>query len=94
MNKATKPKREVVRIGKKAAVNLIHTSRGAVAVTAATENNENRVFQFNGGTAKDAGLGNLTIKDRTIKEGDALRTINTKNIKEVKAGGKTYKVNR
>ena len=81
-----------IRIGKKKALEVINTSKGAMSVVAKTENNESRKFQFNAGTAKPDGIGNLIVKDRTIKDGNATRSFTIKNIKEIKGGGKFYKV--
>lgn len=85
----TKPLTRSIRIGKNKAVEIIKNAKGALSVISKTKNKDDRKFQFNGGSAKDAGLGFLTVKDRTIGE---IRTINTQEIKQVKSGRKTYKV--
>ena len=62
-----------------------------MGVTVKTKDKENRKMNFNYGSANtdNAELGMLTINDRVVR---GTRTINLQNIKEVRTGGKIYKV--
>lgn len=86
-----KKNENILTVGKKKAIAIIKNSKGFVGVTVKTKDKENRKMNFNYGSAgtDNAELGMLTVNDRVVR---ATRTINLQNLKEIRTGGKIYKV--
>ena len=86
-----KKNENILTVGKKKAIEIIKNSKGFVGVTVKTKEKESRKMNFNYGSAKNdhAELGMLIVNDRTVQ---GTRTINLQNLKEVRTGGKIYKI--